>query len=70
MEFLGLTKGLEVVSTLPEALFLKRAQAPDEKLLTKIFQEFNKKTKNYWSFASFYLGGFTSISFQMTSKKM
>src|SRR5665213_2717157 len=51
----GLTEGPEVSSTLSVAPLLKRGQAPDAELSTKIFQEFDEKTKDCWPLGRFYI---------------
>ena len=54
METSGVTEGAEVSSTLSVAPLLKRGQAPDAELSTKIFQEFDERTKNCWPMGRFY----------------
>lgn len=54
METSGLTEGPEVSSTLEVAPLLKRGQAPDADLSTKIFQEFDERTKDCWPMGRFY----------------
>ena len=51
----GLTEGPEVSSTLSVAPLLKRGQAPNAELSTKIFQEFDEKTKDCWPLGRFYI---------------
>ena len=54
MENSGVTEGPEVSSTLSVAPLLKRGQAPDAELSTKIFQEFDDRTKDCWPLGRFY----------------
>lgn len=54
METSQLTEGFEVSSTPFVASLLKRSQAPDAKLSTKMFQEFDDKMKNCWPLGRLY----------------
>lgn len=54
MDTSGVTEGPEVSSTLSVAPLLKRGQVPDAELSTKIFQEFNDRTKDCWPLGRFY----------------
>jgi hypothetical protein len=54
MESSGLIEGPDVSSTLTVAPLLKRGQRPDAELSTKIFQEFDEKTKGCWPLGRYF----------------
>ena len=54
MESSGLTEGPDVSSTLTVAPLLKKGQRPDAELSTKIFQEFDEKTKGCWPLGRYF----------------
>ena len=54
MESSGLTEGPDVSSTLTVAPLLKKGERPDAELSTKIFQEFDEKTKDCWPLGRYF----------------
>ena len=54
METSGVTEGPDSCSSLSVAPLLKRGQAPDAELSTKIFQEFDERTRDCWPLGRFY----------------
>ena len=54
MESSGVTEGPDVSSTLTVAPLLKKGERPDAELSTKIFQEFDEKTKGCWPLGRYF----------------
>ena len=54
MESSGLTEGPDINFTLTVAPLPKKRQRPDAELLTKIFQEFDERTKGCWPLGKYF----------------